>query len=115
MASDTQFRLAAYDSIGVAPVTRQSLTGLSVGYYIAMIVALVVGLLRFGRQLARNRAWMFFPIMAAYFTAIHMVFESQGKYHFMLVPLMCIFAALAASPAEVVAPWATDNDRPIRA
>jgi hypothetical protein len=29
-----------------------------------------------------------------YFTLVHMVFEAQGKYHFMLMPLVCILAAL---------------------
>jgi len=87
------------------PYTQEDLrnlgNGASVGYYVALALAITAGMLRFSSYLIRSRAWMFFPLITAYFTAVHMVFESQGKYHFMLVPLMCIFAALAVSPATL--------------
>jgi hypothetical protein len=85
------------------PKKIQSLAeGGSQGYYLALVIATLVALLRFKTPLMRRRAWMVLPMIAACFTAIHMVFEAQGKYHYMLVPLMCIFAALSIAPAEII-------------
>lgn len=66
------------------------------GFYFGCLIAAAIGLWRFRRQLKADRGWMIVPIMAACFTAVHMVFESQGKYHYMLAPLIAVFAALAA-------------------
>jgi 4-amino-4-deoxy-L-arabinose transferase-like glycosyltransferase len=68
--------------------------GGSTGFYIACLAAAVVGLWLRRRQLVANRAWMFMTVLCLYFTCIHMVFESQAKYRFMLTPLLCIYAAL---------------------
>lgn len=65
------------------------------GYYIACLTACTVALWTRRKRLWSDSAWMFLPVLCIYFTAVHMVFESQGKYHYMLVPLLCILASLA--------------------
>ena len=69
----------------------------STGYYTASLLAVLLGVWRWRKRLLRERAWMIIPLLGGYFTAVHMVFESQGKYHYMLMPLLCILAALATT------------------
>jgi len=71
----------------------------STGYYAACLVAAVVGLWRCRDELRRRRGWIVVTVLCMYFSAVHMVFEAQGKYHYMLVPLLCMFSALAAEPS----------------
>lgn len=67
-------------------------------FYLVCLAAGVIGLWRFRRELISSRTWIVIPVLCMYFTAIHMVFESQGKYHYMLVPLLLVFTAMAVSP-----------------
>lgn len=71
-------------------------------FYSICLLAGAFGVYRARRRMMRDRAWMVLPVLAVYFTAVHMVFESQAKYHYMLAPLLCIFAALATLTGPVV-------------
>ena len=82
-----------HPKLGIPAKWRLQAQAGSTGYYVIIILAGALGVWRWGRQLQKNRAWMFIPVMCMYFTAVHMVFESQGKYHYMLIPLLCILAA----------------------
>ncbi|HAU37922.1 MAG TPA: hypothetical protein DCX07_09430 [Phycisphaerales bacterium] len=75
----------------------------STGFYAALFALAGAGVWLHRRRLAACGAWMMIPILAAYFSAVHMVFESQGKYHFMLVPLICVLSALAIDPRRPAA------------
>ncbi|HUU58372.1 MAG TPA: hypothetical protein VMZ50_02410, partial [Phycisphaerae bacterium] len=70
------------------------------GFYAACSLFAAVGLWTRRRMLRGDSAWIVLVAIILYFTAVHMVFESQGKYHFMMLPLLCIFAALPAETAE---------------
>ena len=70
---------------------------LSNGYYLSCIAGALGGLFFFRKKLRQDVAWGVLITAIAYFTLIHMVFESQAKYHFSLVPLFCIFTALCGS------------------
>ncbi|MFP4055206.1 MAG: ArnT family glycosyltransferase [Phycisphaerae bacterium] len=65
------------------------------GFYAAVVVAALAGVWRRRRFLAADRTWLFIPLLCMYFTAVHMVFEAQAKYHYSLVGLLCILAAMA--------------------
>ncbi|NQU76833.1 MAG: glycosyltransferase family 39 protein [Planctomycetes bacterium] len=67
------------------------------GYYIACLIAAAAGLWRFRLELIANRHWSVIVVLAMYFTAVHMVFESQGKYHYMLIPPLMVLSALASA------------------
>ena len=69
-------------------------------FFILSVAACLVGLVRHRRWLLANRPWMVLPVLGMYFTAVHMVFESQAKYRFALTPLLCVLAAFALSPAR---------------
>jgi 4-amino-4-deoxy-L-arabinose transferase-like glycosyltransferase len=73
---------------------------LSTGFYMACFVAAAAGMIRRREALWRKRGWIVLAVMFFYFSAIHMVFESQAKYHYMLVPLLCIFSALMAQRSD---------------
>ena len=90
-----------HPELGISRGVQALAEGGSNGYYAAIVIAVVVALVRFRGALMRRREWMALPLVAWYFTGVHMVFESQNKYHYMLVPLLCIFAAMSAAPAEV--------------
>ena len=70
-------------------------------FYVLCLVACLAGLLRHRRRLWANRPWMVLPVMGMYFTAVHMVFESQAKYHYMLAPLLCVLAAFIVGPSLI--------------
>jgi 4-amino-4-deoxy-L-arabinose transferase-like glycosyltransferase len=76
-----------------ARLTHELAQGTSSGFYAAAIVAAWLGLRR-RRDLRRWSAWMALPAAAIYFTMVHMVFESQCKYHYMLVSPLLALAAL---------------------
>ena len=84
-----------HPQLGIPRFWRDAGQGISQGFYILLAGAGTIGLWRGRRRWAQRREWMIIPVLCAYFTAIHMVFESQGKYHYMLVPLLCILAGLA--------------------
>jgi 4-amino-4-deoxy-L-arabinose transferase-like glycosyltransferase len=65
------------------------------GFYFAAMLAALVGVVRRRAMWRTRHEWMILPILCAYFTAVHMVFESQGKYRYMLTPLMLLLAAAA--------------------
>lgn len=83
-------------------VVRRIVVGATSGFFVACVGAGIVGLVRRRRWLKASRGWLVIPVLCAYFTAVHMVFESQAKYHYMLTPLICILAALAfrAGPGD---------------
>ena len=66
----------------------------SIVFYLALVVAAVLGVLMARKTLWHRSAWTILPVLFLYFTLVHMVFESQAKYHYMLMPLMCIFAGI---------------------
>ena len=65
-------------------------------FYLALVAAALIGAVRHAGSLWRRRGWIALAVLFFYFTTIHMVFETQAKYHYMLVPLLCVFAALVA-------------------
>ncbi|MHC4982379.1 MAG: ArnT family glycosyltransferase [Planctomycetota bacterium] len=73
------------------------------GFYVALVLACFIAAVRFRSYLWANRGWMVIPVVAAYFMALHMIFESQCKYHYMLPPLLCVLAALAVRPRGATA------------
>ena len=73
---------------------------LSTGFYLACFAAAAAGMIRRRKTLWRKRGWIILAVMFFYFSAIHMVFESQAKYHYMLVPLACVFSALLACRSD---------------
>ncbi len=87
-----------------------TLEALSSGYYVALLLAGLAGVWLWRRRLMTDRSWMFLPLLIAYFTLIHMVFEAQAKYHYSLVPLLCVLAALSVRPA----PGREDGDSPAK-
>jgi len=89
-----------YAHTDIAPAARQAGTGLSTGVYLSILVAAAVGLWRSRRFLRDHGAWVSVILLAALFTAVHMVVESQAKYHYTLVPLLCLLAGLAVTPRE---------------
>jgi 4-amino-4-deoxy-L-arabinose transferase-like glycosyltransferase len=74
--------------------------GGSVGFYLVCLLAGAVGLWRHRRRLRKRRGWMFLTPVLLYFTLVHMVFEAQAKYHYMLTPLLGLYAALVVVPAR---------------
>ena len=76
----------------------------STGFYIACFVAAIAGIVWRREDLWRRRGWIILAVMFFYFSAIHMVFESQAKYHYMLVPLLCVFSALVVCRDDEPAP-----------
>jgi 4-amino-4-deoxy-L-arabinose transferase-like glycosyltransferase len=74
---------------------RRWLQGWTNGFYTIAMAAAGWGLWNWRRRLAAWRAWLWLPAIVAYFTAVHMVFEAQGKYHYMLVGLLMMASALA--------------------
>lgn len=88
--------------LGIPVKWRMRAQAGSTGYYVVMILAGALGVWRLRRQLRTNRSWMVIPIMCMYFTVVHMVFESQGKYHYMLVPFLCILAALVVGKRKKI-------------
>jgi hypothetical protein len=72
----------------------------STGFYLACFAAAAAGMIWRRETLWRKRGWIILAVMFFYFSAIHMVFESQAKYHYMLVPLACIFSALLACRSD---------------
>ena len=105
-----------HEGFGVSDATRVLGEGGSTGFYAVLFPLGLVGLLRNRRALLARRSWILILLLCMYFTAIHMVFESQGKYHFMLVPLLCLLAALAGwssrSDGEAAAPKVDRQDVP---
>lgn len=73
--------------------------GLSNSFYISVLLAALLSVWRLRRKLWANGLWMILPVTAMYFTAIHMVFEAQGKYRFLLGPFLCILAGLLVQAA----------------
>jgi len=68
--------------------------GASCGHYVVCLLAAAAGLWRLRRRLLADGQWTLFALLLLYFTGLHMVFEAQGKYHFVLMPLMCLLAGL---------------------
>ena len=67
---------------------------LSSSFYVSVLLAALLSVWRLRRKLWTDGRWMILPVTAMYFTAVHMVFEAQGKYRFLLSPLLCILAGL---------------------
>ena len=82
---------------------RQMGKGASDGFYVACLLAAFVGMVLHSQWLRADRRWMVIPVLAIYFTSIHMVFEAQAKYHYMLMPLLCILAALPVADRRLLA------------
>ena len=76
----------------------------STGYYAACMLAAAGAVILRVRRLLRSSEWMLIPVICMYFTALHMVFESQGKYHFMLVAPLCILTALGCAAKDAIGP-----------
>jgi hypothetical protein len=76
--------------------------GLSNGFYLAMMAAAVAALWVHRRSLRASRMWQLVPLVAAYYTVVHMVFESQDKYHFVLMGVLVLLAALWIWPPRLV-------------
>jgi len=92
-----------YAHTNIAPSARRAGTGLSTGVYVAILLAAAAGLWRHRRTLQSpgRGAWVAVMLIAALFTAVHMIVESQAKYHYTLVPLLCLLAGLAINPPTV--------------
>ena len=96
----TQDFLDSRPDLDIGVGWRRLAAGGSNGYYWALALAGVVGMLRWRRVLSRQRLWMAIPVLTGYFTVLHMLFEAQGKYHYSLVGLFTVFAALAVTMPE---------------
>lgn len=68
--------------------------GLSNGHYLATMLAAVAAVFLLRRRLITDGRWSVLPGLLICYTAVHMVFESQGKYRFVLTPLLCLLAAM---------------------
>jgi hypothetical protein len=89
-----------YGYIGVSSIWRDMGMAAATGFYAACLVFGWLGLWRDRRRLRRRTDWGVLPAVVLYFVLVHVVFEAQGKYHFMVLPLLCVLAAL---PAELSA------------
>ena len=85
-----------HPELPAAPMTGHVAQGISCGFYVACFAAGLIGLWFQRGRLIRTRGWMIVLPIFLYFTVVHMVFEAQDKYHFMLTPLVCVIAGVAA-------------------
>jgi len=86
-----------HPELGVPRAVGELAEGSSSGFYSACFVAATVCLWRRRRELLNSTGWLVCAPVFLYFTALHMVFEAQAKYHFMLMPLLCVLVSLAAA------------------
>lgn len=93
-----------YPALGVPTAVSLLAEGSSSGFYVVGFLMATAGLWRRRGDLLQHRAWMVIVPIFLYFTALHMVFEAQAKYHFMLMPLLCVLAAIPAAGAISAAP-----------
>lgn len=85
----------------VSPEGLWAVEAASSGFYSMCLAAGALGLWRWRREFACSLRWCPVVPLLFCFTVVHVVFEAQGKYHFLLVPLLCVLAGLAsASKAE---------------
>jgi len=84
-----------YARTTIAKSAQQAGEGVSTGVYLSILAASAVGLWRHRRRLRDHGGWATIALLAGFLTAIHMVFESQAKYHYTLVPLLCVWAGMA--------------------
>ena len=87
-----------HPELGIPRSLRVLGQGVSTGFYAVCIILAAICVVGISRRVPDNPLWMIIPILCMYFTAIHMVFEAQSKYHFMLIPLICILSAAALKP-----------------
>jgi 4-amino-4-deoxy-L-arabinose transferase-like glycosyltransferase len=71
--------------------------GSSSAFYCVCLAAATVGMWRRRRWLLDHRGWLVFLPIVLYFNAVHLVFEAQAKYHFPLMPMLCVLAAVAVA------------------
>jgi 4-amino-4-deoxy-L-arabinose transferase-like glycosyltransferase len=81
-------------------------------FYLGLLVLGAIGLWRWREVLRMRKGWLVIPLMCGYFTGIHMIFEAQDKYHFMLLALLCPLAALAVAKAGPGGPAAPSRSQP---
>ena len=87
-----------HPKLGVPRFWRYHGETISAGFYTSCMILAGICVVRIKRYALKNPRWMIIPILCMYFTAIHMVFEAQSKYHFMLVPLICILSVVVFEP-----------------
>ncbi len=95
-----------HPELGIPKVWWELTQSASNGFYLACLLV-CTGVLWTRREwFIRNTAWMVLPLLFAYFTSVHMVFESQGKYRYMLAPLLCVLVGMwvSAKPKSVSIP-----------
>ncbi len=97
-----------HPELGVPPRMRELGESISSGFYAMCLILAAVSLAQDRRAWWRDRRWMVIAVFCAYFTAVHMVFEAQGKYHFMLVPILCVLSVAGWSPK-----WRETSERKI--
>ncbi len=91
---DEAQRNPAYPKPTIDPRSGYWATFACTVFYLALVAAAFIGVIRQPMMLWRRRGWIVIAVLFFYFSAIHMVFETQAKYHYMLVPFLCVFAAL---------------------
>jgi 4-amino-4-deoxy-L-arabinose transferase-like glycosyltransferase len=91
-----------------APIPGHIAQGISCGFYVGCFAVSLLGLWSQRKRLISTRGWLIVLPIFLYFTLVHMVFEAQDKYHFVLTPLVCMMAGVAAGIGK-------DPKRPPRA
>ena len=84
----------AYAHTDIPTATQRVGEGISTGVYASILAAAAVGLWRCRRTLQTRSGWATIMLLTGFLTAVHLVFESQAKYHYTLVPLLCVLAGL---------------------
>jgi len=85
-----------HPELPVPPIAGHIAQGVSCGFYVACFGAASIALWSKRKRLIRTHTWTIVLPIFLYFTLVHMVFEAQDKYHFMLTPLVCVMAGAAA-------------------
>jgi len=87
-----------YGHTEISTTAQRAGEGISTGVYLSVLAAAAVGLWRWRWMLRTRPGWATIMLLAGFLTAVHMVFESQAKYHYTLVPLLCVLAGTVLSP-----------------
>ena len=87
-----------HPELGIPRFWRSQGETISAGFYTSCIILAAICVVRIRRYASENPRWMIIPILCMYFSAIHMIFEAQSKYHFMLVPLICVLSVVVFEP-----------------
>lgn len=96
-----------YDKAHVEPQWALVAMADSTAFFAALLMMATAGLLRMRKMLQSRTTWILLMVLTMYFSSLHMVFETQAKYHYMMVPLFCIWAAMFAGRKDADAPPAT--------